>query len=111
MQELLVLNKAFNDSRREKQGIPPANNTPPLANVSYYKLGTSMADNTHFFVRPPKDSGGFYTVEDADKTVLAHARTLEEIAIAWHAMDDRKRIAEKLVRQGSGSSHQLLNLV
>jgi hypothetical protein len=57
------------------------------------------------------DAGGFYTVEDADKTVLAHARTLEEIAIAWHAMDGRKRIAEKLVRQGSGSSHQLLNLV
>jgi hypothetical protein len=50
-------------------------------------------------------------VEDADKTVLAHARTLEEIAIAWHGRDDRKRIVEKLVRQGSGSSHQLLNLV
>jgi hypothetical protein len=70
-----------------------------------------MADNTHFFVRPPKDPGGFFTVEDADKTVLAHARTLEEIAIAWHGRDDRKRIVEKLVRQGSGSSHQLLNLV
>ena len=110
MQELLVLNKTFNDSRRAKQGIPPANNTPPLANVSYYKLGTSMADNTHFFVRPPKDADGVYTVEDADKTVLAHARTIEEIAIAWHAMDDRKRIVEKLVRQSAGSSHQVLNL-
>lgn len=110
MQELLILNKTFNDSRRAKQGIPPANNTPPLANVSYYKLGTSMADNTHFFVRPPRDADGFYTVEDADKTVLAHARTIEEIAIAWHAMDDRKRIVEKLVRQNAGSSHQLLNL-
>ena len=110
MQELLVLNKTFNDSRRAKQGIPPANNTPPIANVSYYKLGTSMADNTHFFVRPPKDADGFYTVEDADKTVLAHARTIDEIAIAWYGMDDRKRIVEKLVRQSAGSSHQLLNL-
>jgi pyrimidine deaminase RibD-like protein len=111
MQELLTLNKTWNDSRRAKQGIPPPNDTSPLANVSYYKLGTSMADNTHFFVRPPKEAGGFFTVEDAAKTVLAHARTLEEIAIAWHGMDDRKRIAEKLVRQTSGSSNQLLNLV
>lgn len=111
MQELLVLNKEFNDSRRAKQGIPPANNTPPLANVSYYKLGTSMADNTHFFVRPPWTDGGFFTIEDDLKNVLAYGRTLEEIAIEWHAMDDRKRIVEKLVRQGSGSSHQLLNLV
>jgi pyrimidine deaminase RibD-like protein len=111
MQELLVLNKKWSDSRREKQGIPPANDTPPLASVSYYKLGTSMADNTHFFVRPPKDVGGFYTVEDAAKTVLAHARTLDEIAIAWHGLDDRKRIVEKLVRQSAGSSNQLLNLI
>jgi pyrimidine deaminase RibD-like protein len=110
MQELLVLNKTWSDSRRAKQGIPPPNDTSPLANVSYYKLGTSMADNTHFFVRPPKDAGGFFTVEDAAKTVLAHARTLEEIAIAWHGMDDQKRIVEKLVRQTSGSSNQLLNL-
>jgi len=70
-----------------------------------------MADNTHFFVRPPKDVGGFYTVEDAAKTVLAHARTLDEIAIAWHGLDDRKRIVEKLVRQSAGSSNQLLNLI
>jgi pyrimidine deaminase RibD-like protein len=110
MQELLVLNKTWNDSRRKKQGIPPANDTSPLASVSYYKVGTSMADNTHFFVRPPKDAGGFFTVEDAAKTVLAHARTLDEIAIAWHAMDNRKRIIEKLVRQSAGSSSQLLNL-
>ncbi len=111
MQELLALNKKWSDSRREKQGIPPANDTPPLASVSYYKLGTSMADNTHFFVRPPKDVGGFYTVEDAAKTVLAHARTLDEIVIAWHGLDDRKRIVEKLVRQSAGSSNQLLNLI
>jgi pyrimidine deaminase RibD-like protein len=110
MQEFLALNKKWADSLRAKQGIPPANNTPPLANVSYYELGTSMADNTHFFVRPPKDAGGFYTVEDANKIVLAHARTLDEIAVAWHGMDDRKRIVEKLVRQSAGSSDQRLNL-
>jgi pyrimidine deaminase RibD-like protein len=110
MQELLVLNKAFNDSRRAKQGTPPANNTPPLASVSYYELGTSMADNTHFFVRPPKEADGFYTVEDANGLVLAHALTLDEIAIEWHGMDDRKRIVKKLVRQSAGSSDQRLNL-
>ena len=111
MQELLVLNKTFNDSRRAKQGIPPANNTPPLASVSYYELGTSMADNTHFFVRPPREADGFYTVEDANGLVLAHARTLDEIAIAWHGMDDRKRIVKKLVRQSAGSSDQRFNLI
>jgi pyrimidine deaminase RibD-like protein len=111
MQELLVLNNKWSDSRRAKQGIPAPNDTSPLANVSYYKLGTSMADNTHFFVRPPKDADGFFTVEDAAKTVLAHARTLEEIAIAWHRTNHRKRIVEKLVRQTSGSSNQLLNLI
>jgi pyrimidine deaminase RibD-like protein len=111
MQELLVLNKKWSDSRRAKQGIPPFNDTSPLATVSYYKLGTSMADNTHFFVRPPKDANGFFTVEDAAKTVLAHARTLEEIAIEWHRMDDQKRIVEKLIRQTAGSSNQLLSLI
>jgi pyrimidine deaminase RibD-like protein len=110
MQELLVLNKAFNDSRRAKQGIPPANNTPPLASVSYYELGTSMADNARFFVRPPKDAGGFYTIEDAYGLVVAHARSIDDIAIAWHGMDDRMRIVKKLVRQSASSSDQRLNL-
>jgi pyrimidine deaminase RibD-like protein len=110
MQELLVLNKKWADSLRSKQGIPPANDTPPLASVSYYELGTSMADNTHFFVRPPKEVGGSYTVEDANKLVLAHAKTLDEIAFAWHDMDNRKRIVKKLVRQNAGSSDQRLNL-
>ena len=73
IQELLALNKEWTDSLRVKPIVPP-NDTSPLANVSYYKLGTSMADNTHFFVRPPKDTAGFYTVEDADKNVLAHAQ-------------------------------------
>ena len=69
-----------------------------------------MADNIHFFVRPPKESDGFYTVEDANGLVLAHARTLDEIAMAWHGMDDRMRIVKKRVRQGAGSSDQRLNL-
>jgi hypothetical protein len=64
-----------------RKPIVPPNDTSPLANVSYYKLGTSMLDNIHMFVRPPKDAGGFYTVEDAAKNVLAHGRTPEEIAI------------------------------
>jgi len=109
VKELLALNKEWSDSLRVKPIVPP-NNTPPLASVSYYKLGTSMQDNTYFFVRPPKDGIGFYTVEDADKNVVAYAPTFDEIAIAWHAMDDKKRIVEKLVRQSSGSSDQRLNL-
>jgi hypothetical protein len=109
MQELLVLNKKWSDSRRAKQGIPPPNDTSPLANASYYKLGTSMADNTHLFVRPPKD-GVFYTAEDSAKNVLAHGITIEEIALEWHKIDRQKVIAEKLVRQSHGSSNQLLSL-
>jgi pyrimidine deaminase RibD-like protein len=111
MQELHALNKKWADSRRAKQGVPPSNDTPPLADVTYYKVGTSMADNTRFYVRPPKDAGGFFTIEDAIKTVLAWGRTIEDIAIEWHKMDDRKVIVEKLVRQGSGSSHRLLSFV
>ncbi len=64
MQDLLALNKEWSDSIRVERIVPP-NDTPPLASVSYYKLGTSMEDNIHFFVRPPKDGDGFYTVEDA----------------------------------------------
>ena len=109
MQELLALNKQWADSLRVKPIVPP-NDTSPLATVSYYKLGTSMEDNTHFFVRPPKDSDGFFTVEDAAKNVVAHGRTIEDIAIEWHKMDNHKVIVEKLARQGSGSSHRLLNL-
>ena len=87
---LLALNKGWSDSLRVKPIVPP-NNTPPLASVSYYKLGTSMADNTHFFVRSPKDAGGFYTVEDAAKN--ASWLTLEhsmEIAIAWRGNGRQK---------------------
>jgi hypothetical protein len=110
MQELLALNKKWSDSLRTKAIVPP-NDTSPLANVSYYKLGTSMADNIHLFVRPPKDDGGFYTVEDAAKNVLAHGRTIEEIAVKWHKIDDQKVIVEKLVRQSYGSSNRLLNFI
>jgi pyrimidine deaminase RibD-like protein len=110
MQELLALNKGWSDSLRVRPILPP-NDTSPLANVSYYKLGTSMQDNIHLFVRPPKDAGGFYTIEDAAKNVLAHGRTLEEIAIAWHRIDDQKVIVEKLVRQTWGGSSRLLNFI
>jgi pyrimidine deaminase RibD-like protein len=110
MQELLALNQEWSDSLRVKPIVPP-NDTSPLANVSYYKLGTSMQDNIHLFVRPPKDAGGFYTIEDAAKNVLAHGRTLEEIAIEWHRIDDQKVIVEKLVRQSAGSSNRLLNFI
>jgi len=109
MKELLALNKEWSDSLRAKPVVPP-NNTSPLANVSYYKLGTSMADNTHFFVRPPKDAGGFYTIEDMDKEVIGHSKTIEEIAIQWKRLDAEKTVAEKLVRQSYGSSNQMLNL-
>jgi len=110
IQELVALNKKWSDSLRTEPIVPP-NDTSPLANVSYYKLGTSMQDNTHFFVRPPKEAGGFFTVEDAVKNVLAHGRTIEEIAIEWHKMDDQKVIVEKLVRQSYGSSHRLFSFV
>ena len=111
MQELLILNKGWSDSLRLKQGVPPSNDTSPLANVSYYKPGTSMADNTHFFVRPPWTAGGFFTVEDALRNVLAYGRTLEEIAIEWHRMDKQKVIVEKLVRQSYRGSNRLFNFV
>jgi hypothetical protein len=60
----ISLNKKWSDSLRTKLTVPP-NDTTPIANVSCYKSGTSMEDNTHLFLRPPKDDGGFYTVEDA----------------------------------------------
>jgi pyrimidine deaminase RibD-like protein len=110
IQELQTLNQKWSDSRRAKKGIPPPNDTSPLADVSYYKLGTPVEDNTHFFVRPPKDGGVFYTIEDVNKNVLAHGRSIEEIALEWHKMDKYKVIMDKLVRQGSGSSHRFLNL-
>jgi pyrimidine deaminase RibD-like protein len=111
IQELLTLNKKWSDTRRKPEVVPPPNDTAPLANVSYYKPGTSMTDNIHLLVRPPKDADGFFTVEDAAKKVLAHRRTLEEIAIEWHRIDDQKVIVEKLVRQSAGNSNRLLSFI
>jgi hypothetical protein len=70
-----------------------------------------MADNIHLYVRPPKIDGGFFTVEDAAKNVLAWGRTLQDIAVKWHQIDDQKVIVEGLQRQGSGGSNRLLALL
>jgi len=110
IQELLVLNKKWSDTRRKPEVVPPPNNTDAIAWVSYHKPGTSMESTIHLYVRPPKDAGGFYTIEDAAKNVLAYSRTFEEIVIEWHRIDTEKRIAEKRVRQNAGGSSQLLNL-
>jgi pyrimidine deaminase RibD-like protein len=110
MQELVALNKQWSDTRRKPEVFPPANDTSPLANVSYYKPGTPMEDNIHLYVRPPQYADGLYTVEDAAKNVLACGHTIEEIAIQWRRIDAEKVIAEKLVRQGHGCSNQLLRL-
>jgi pyrimidine deaminase RibD-like protein len=110
IQELIALNKKWSDTRRQPEIAPPPNNTSPMANVSYYKPGTSMADNIHLYVRPPND-GGFFTIEDATKNVLAWGRTLQDIAVKWRQIDDQKVIVEGLHRQGSGSSHRLLTLL
>jgi len=110
IQELLTLNREWSETRRKPKVQPPPNDTSPIASVSYYKMGTSMLDCTYLFVRPPKDAGGFYTVEDAAKNVLAHGRTLQEIAIQWHRIHGEKIIGERLVRQSASSSNQLLNL-
>jgi hypothetical protein len=49
-----------------------------------------MEDNIHLYVRPPKCAGEFYTIEDADKNVLAWGRTLEAIAVKWRQITVRK---------------------
>jgi pyrimidine deaminase RibD-like protein len=110
IQALLPLNEGWAGTRRQPEVLPPPNDTPPLADVSYNKPGTPMTENIYLFVRPPKKGGKFFTVEDAAKTVLAGGQTLQEIAIKWHQIDDQKVIGEGLKRQGSGSSNQLLNL-
>ncbi len=111
IQELVALNKKWSDTRRQPEIAPPPNDTNPLATVSYYKPGTSMADNIHLYVRPPKSDDGFFTIEDAAKSVLAWGQTLQDIAVKWHQIDDQKIIVEGLQRQGSGNSHGLLALV
>jgi pyrimidine deaminase RibD-like protein len=109
MQELSALNKEWSDTRRKPKVLPLPNDTSPIANASYYKPGTSMEDNLHLYVRPPKDAAdGFFTVEDAKKNVFAYGRTIEEIAVEWRKIDADKVIAEKLVRQTHGGSNRLL---
>jgi pyrimidine deaminase RibD-like protein len=110
MQELSSLNKEWSDTRRNPKAFPPPNDTSPLANASYYKPGTSMEENLHLYVRPPKDADGFFTVEDAKKNVLAYGRTLQEVAVEWRRIDADKVIVEGLVRQGAGGSNRLLAL-
>jgi pyrimidine deaminase RibD-like protein len=111
IQELLVLNKKWSDTRRKPEVVPPPNNTDAIAWVSYRKPGTSMEDAVRLFVRPPKDVGGFFTIEDADKNVLAHGRTLQEIGVEWRNIDTQKVLIEKLLRRdyGNSSGSQLLN--
>jgi pyrimidine deaminase RibD-like protein len=111
IQELVSLNKEWSDTRRQPEVAPPPNGTGAIANVSYYKPGTSMADNIHLYVRPPKDDGGFFTIEDAAKNVLAWGQTLEDIAVKWRQIDGQKIIVEGLQRQTSGGSHRLLALL
>jgi pyrimidine deaminase RibD-like protein len=113
MQELLALNKEWSETRRKPEVMPPPNDTNAIADVSYNRPGTSMLDNIHLYVRPPKDARGFYTVEDTAKNVLAHGRTLEEIGMEWRRIDGEKVFVEKLVRQGYGNSSgsRLLNFI
>jgi pyrimidine deaminase RibD-like protein len=111
IEELQKLNKDWSDTRRKPEVMPPPNITGWLANASYHKPGTSMTDNIHLTVRPPKDAGGFFTVEDNANKVLAYGRTLEEIAIKWRQIDTQKVILEKMRRVSSGSSDQRLGLI
>jgi pyrimidine deaminase RibD-like protein len=108
IQELVALNKKWSDTLRVKPIPPPPNDTTPLASASYYKPGTSMLDNIHLHVRPPNHDGGFFTIEDNDKNVLDYARTFDEIAAKWHAIDTQERVMEKRQRVGSSGGDQRL---
>jgi pyrimidine deaminase RibD-like protein len=110
IQELISLNKEWSDTRRRAEVAPSANHTTPLAHASYYKPGTAMENNLHLYVRPPDGVGGLFTIEDASKTVLAWARTEEDIAFKWRQIDVEKTIREGLERQTSGGRHHLLAL-
>jgi pyrimidine deaminase RibD-like protein len=106
--ELQALNKEWSDTRRQPEVMPPPNRDGYLADAQYYKPGTSITDKIHLIVRPPKDAGGFYTVEDNAYKVWAYARTIEEIAMKWHQIDDRLRIIEKMNRVSWGGGDQRL---
>jgi pyrimidine deaminase RibD-like protein len=110
IEELLALNKGWSDTRRKPEAMPPPNRDGYLADAQYYMPGTSMADKIHLIVRPPKDANGFFTIEDNAYNVLDYARTFDEIAVKWHAIDRQKVIVEKMRRVGSGSTDQRLGL-
>jgi ssDNA cytidine deaminase AID/APOBEC family protein len=109
-QELQTLNKKWSDTRRKPEIMPPPNRVGWLADAQYNKPGTPMTDNIHLIVRPPKDAGGYYTVEDSACNVVAYARTFDEIAVKWQAIDSHKRIVEKMRRVNWGGSDQRLGL-
>jgi len=109
--QLQEMNKRWAATRRQPEVAPPPNDTPPLADVSYNKPGTPMTDNIHLYVRPPKNGDGFFTIEDISRNVLAWRKTLDEIAAEWIRIQTQKVIAEKLNRQGGGSSDQRLRLI
>jgi pyrimidine deaminase RibD-like protein len=108
IRELHTLNKEWSDTRRKAEVMPPPNIIGWLADAQYYKPGTPITDKIHLIVRPPKEAGGYFTVEDNANKVWAYARTLDEIAIEWHQIDDRLRIVEKMNRVSSGGSDQRL---
>jgi diaminohydroxyphosphoribosylaminopyrimidine deaminase / 5-amino-6-(5-phosphoribosylamino)uracil reductase len=108
MQELLAINKEWSDSLRVKPIPPPPNDTNGIAGASYRKPGTPIEETIHLHVRPPKHDGGYYTIEDNDKNVLDYARTFDEIAAKWHAIDTQKRIMKKMQRVGGYNSDQRL---
>lgn len=112
MQELLALNKAWSDTRRGPEVMPPPNNTNAIANARYYKPGTPMTDSIFLVVKPPKDGDGdgFFTIEDTAKNVLACGRTIADIAVEWRAIYTQRVIKEKMKWNGGGSSNPLLNL-
>ena len=109
-QDLLILNKKWSDTRRQPEVMPPPNDTPPKATQSYNKPGTPMTDNIHLFFRPPKKTGGFYTIEDIGRNVLACGRTFDDAAVKWHQIDTQKVVIEKLKRQGGLCGDQRLRL-
>jgi hypothetical protein len=87
----LAFDKEWSDTRRKPEVVPLPNGSGWLANASYNKPGASMTDNIHLVVRPPKNAGGFFTVEDNNNNVLAYARTPDEIAVKWHQIDYQKK--------------------
>jgi pyrimidine deaminase RibD-like protein len=110
MQELLALNKAWSDTRRKPKVMPPANPTNAIASAQYYKPGTPMSESILLVVKPPRDDGGFYTIEDTARKVWACGRTIADIAVEWRAIYTQRVIVEKMRWSGGGSSNQLLNL-